>query len=127
VAIKHSIDELSSFALDVIHNTGKEALAFYGKGPSKVKFNETLVTEAELHLNSHFQKALRETYPDHKTFQDMQVEEEYSHDEKRYLWIFDPIDGVDNFQAGIPIWGMSLALLGKFLARPGNILYAGNR
>jgi myo-inositol-1(or 4)-monophosphatase len=30
------------------------------------------------------------------------------------LWIFDPIDGVDNFQAGIPIWGMSLALLENF-------------
>jgi myo-inositol-1(or 4)-monophosphatase len=114
VAIKYSIDELSSFALEAIQNTGKEALAFYQKGPSKVKFNETLVTEAELHLNSHFQKALRDTYPDHNTFQDRQLEEEYSHDEKRYLWIFDPIDGVDNFQAGIPIWGMSLALLENF-------------
>ncbi|MBW1820447.1 MAG: inositol monophosphatase, partial [Deltaproteobacteria bacterium] len=30
------------------------------------------------------------------------------------LWIFDPIDGVANFQAGIPIWGMSLALIENF-------------
>ena len=114
MATKYSIDELSGFALEAIQNTGREALTFYRKGPSKVKFNETLVTEAELHLNSYFQNALNETYPDHQTFQDRQVEAEYSHDEKRYLWIFDPIDGVDNFQAGIPIWGMSLALLENF-------------
>ena len=114
MSIEHSIDDLSSFALDAIQNTGKEALAFYKKGPSTVRFDETLVTEAELHLNDHFQRILQETYPDHQTFQDRQVEAAYSHDEKRYLWIFDPIDGVDNFQAGIPIWGMSLALLENF-------------
>lgn len=114
MAIKHSIDELSGFALDAIQHTGKEALTFYGKSRSNVKFDENLVTEAELHLNSYFQKTLQDTYPDHQTFQDRQAEAEYSHDEKRYLWVFDPIDGVDNFQAGIPIWGMSLALLENF-------------
>ena len=44
MAVKHSIDDLSSFALDAMQKTGKEALTFYGKGPSKVRFNETLVT-----------------------------------------------------------------------------------
>ena len=34
--------------------------------------------------------------------------------EERYLWIFDPFDGVANFQAGIPVWGLSLALLENF-------------
>jgi len=114
VAIKHSIDELNSFALDIIQTTGKEALAFSGKGRSRVKFDENLVTEAELHLNRYFQENLRQAYPDHQTFQENQIAEAYSHDENRYLWIFDPIDGVDNFQAGIPIWGMSLALLENF-------------
>ena len=38
----------------------------------------------------------------------------YTHDSRRYLWIFDPIDGVDNYQAGIPIWGMSIAVLDNF-------------
>jgi len=114
VAKKYSIEELNSFALDTIRRTGKEALSFYGKGRSNVKFDENLITEAELHLTNHFQTNLQQTFPDHQTFQNNQIEEEYSHDEKRYLWIFDPIDGVDNFQAGIPIWGMSLALLENF-------------
>ena len=60
------------------------------------------------------EKELKKSYPDHKTFENREVGEEYSHDENRYLWIFDPIDGVDNFQAGIPIWGMSLALIDNF-------------
>ena len=114
MANRHSIDELSGFALDFIQGAGSEALSFYGKGRSKVKFDESLVTEAELHLSRYFQTKLQQTYPDHHTFQNDRIEETYSHDEKRYLWVFDPIDGVDNFQAGIPIWGMSLALLENF-------------
>ena len=114
MAYKHNIDELNSFALDLIRSAGSEALTFYGKGRSKVKFDESLVTEAELHLSRYFQTKLQQTYPDHHIFQSDQIEESYSHEEKRYLWIFDPIDGVDNFQAGIPIWGMSLALLENF-------------
>jgi myo-inositol-1(or 4)-monophosphatase len=38
----------------------------------------------------------------------------YTHGAKSYLWIYDPIDGIANFQAGIPIWGISLALLENF-------------
>ncbi|MCP4214351.1 MAG: inositol monophosphatase, partial [bacterium] len=34
--------------------------------------------------------------------------------EKRYMWIFDPLDGAANFQTGIPVWGMSLALFENF-------------
>ena len=43
------IDDLIQFALDTIQKTGKEALRFYGKGKSGLKFDEALVTEAELH------------------------------------------------------------------------------
>jgi myo-inositol-1(or 4)-monophosphatase len=30
------------------------------------------------------------------------------------MWIFDALDGVANFQAGIPLWGVSLAVLENF-------------
>jgi myo-inositol-1(or 4)-monophosphatase len=110
----HGIEELSGFATDFIKIAGKKALAFYGKGKPQVKFDQGMVIEADLRLTDLFQEKLAENYPEHQVFKFDQVNEDYSHEGKRYLWIFDPVEGVANFQAGIPIWGMSLALLDNF-------------
>ncbi len=108
------LEEMNAFSLDLVQQAGKEALKYYGKGRSHSVFDQSLVTEAELRLSNLFQEQLNHRFPDHKVFNSGNIGNEYSHDKKRYLWIFDPIDGVDNFQAGIPIWGMSLALLDNF-------------
>ncbi|HHP7236067.1 MAG TPA: inositol monophosphatase family protein [Desulfobacterales bacterium] len=110
----HAIEELTGFAMDVIHEVGEKALEYYGKGQPQIHFDEALVTEAELRLSEFFQHQLRERFPDHQQFNDHLEDQNYSHKGKRYLWIFDPLDGVANFQAGIPIWGCSLALIENF-------------
>ena len=109
-----SLEEMNSFSLDLVQQAGKEALKYYGKGRSQSVFDQSLVTEAELRLSDYFQEQLNHRFPDHKAFNSSHIGNEYSHDKNRYLWIFDPIDGVDNFQAGIPIWGMSLSILDNF-------------
>lgn len=108
------VENLSRFATGALKKLGDEALAYYGRGRSTVKFDEDLVTEAELHLTQYFQEALKVEYPEHRSFTDARQHKSYTHAESRYLWIHDAIDGVDNFQTGIPIWGMSLALLENF-------------
>lgn len=108
------MDELVTFAMDLIRSSGKEALAFYGKSKSDTKFDEDLITSAELHLLDFFNERVRGRYPEHLVFRGDPLETAYSHEGKRYLWVFDPIDGADNFQAGIPIWGVSIALLENF-------------
>jgi len=108
------IDDLTQFAMEVIRASGKEALAYYGKGRTTVKFDDDLVTEAELRLTEFFQEQLRSHFPEHQMFQNSQEGRGYTHEEKRYLWIFDALDGVANFQAGIPVWGISVALLENF-------------
>ena len=140
---KNSIDELTRFAMESIKRLGKEALGYYGKGDAKTKFDKELVTSAELHLSEFFNNQLQSRFPEHQLFINNQEDTTYTHDEKRYLWIVDPIDGVDNFQTGIPIWGCSLALLENFWpvfsvfympatdsifhARAGKDAYRGNR
>lgn len=114
VSTGHGIEELSKFALEFIKQAGKKALAHYGKGRPQVKFDVGVVTEAELQLSEFFQEQLQVHYPKHHVFRFNEVKENYSHEEERYLWIFDPFDGVANFQAGIPVWGLSLALLENF-------------
>jgi myo-inositol-1(or 4)-monophosphatase len=108
------IEELASFAMDTLVTLGKEALEFYGKGRDTVKFDEDLVTAAELHLVNSFEKLLKARFPTHQLFEKSHLADDYAHDGKRYLWIFDPVDGVDNFQSGIPVWGISVALLENF-------------
>jgi myo-inositol-1(or 4)-monophosphatase len=108
------IGELTQFALDTVRSAGKEALRFYAKGASQTKFDSDLVTEAELHLAGFFRERLQASFPEHEIFGDVMPSKEYEHGSKRYLWIYDPLDGVANFQAGIPIWGLSLALLENF-------------
>ncbi len=108
------IDDLMGFAREAIYSAGKEALLYYGKRTGNHKFDKGLVTKAELQIYNLFKQMLNEKYPTHIMFKNNYDKSEYTHDDKRYLWIFDPIDGVDNFQAGIPIWGISLALFENF-------------
>jgi myo-inositol-1(or 4)-monophosphatase len=111
---KQGLEDLTRFATECVLDAGQQALAYYGQSRRPVKFDEELVTQAELHLRDFFQTRLDGVFPDHHVFSIDALTEGYTHDAKRYLWIFDPIDGVDNFQSGIPIWGMSLALLENF-------------
>jgi myo-inositol-1(or 4)-monophosphatase len=105
------MNELLAFAAATVRRAGDMALAYHGKGSPTVKFDSTLVTALELHLSEFFREQVTARYPSHQVFPAESALEGYTHDERRFLWIFDPIDGVANLQAGIPIWGMSLALL----------------
>ena len=108
------IGELRVFAVEVIREAGREAMAFYGKGRRDQKFDEDLVTEAELHLIGFFHERLRRHFPEHEVFGDAPPRKDYVHGHKGYLWVYDALDGVANFQAGIPLWGTSLALFENF-------------
>jgi len=131
VAEVHNIEDLTEFAMQAIRDVGEEALSYYGKGKRDVRFDEALVTEAELHLTDFFQDRLATHFPEHLIFANNREDKGYSHDNKRFLWVFDPLDGVANFQAGIPVWGISLALLenswpvfgGFYMPATGDLFY----
>jgi myo-inositol-1(or 4)-monophosphatase len=105
---------LIQFARETLEKAGEQALSFYGRGERGMKFDAGLVTQAEIHLTRFFESELMRHFPDHQLFQSGQHHDGYTHGEKRYLWIFDPVSGSANFQSGIPIWGMSLALLENY-------------
>lgn len=113
-SVGHNIEDLVRFATESLKASGQEAIKFYGRRHESAKFDQQLVTEAELHLQEHFLHRLQTHYPEHQLFDGQQLEKGYTHAQRRYLWIFDPLDGVSNFSAGIPVWGASLALLENF-------------
>jgi myo-inositol-1(or 4)-monophosphatase len=114
ISKNQEIDNLIQFAMEVIRSSGEKALTYYSKGKPTVKFDEELVTEAELGLIDFFQDQLHAQFPDHQVFNSNQKNKGYTHEGKRYLWIYDAFEGVANFQAGIPIWGSSLSLLENY-------------
>jgi myo-inositol-1(or 4)-monophosphatase len=111
---QHNIDELVSFAREILQQAGEVAMQYYGKGGDNIRFDQDLLTRAELKINETIETTLMQRYPEHRIFWNNQEQTEYSHEGNRYLWVFDSIDGADNFQTGIPVWGTSLALLDNF-------------
>lgn len=110
-----NIAELSDFALDCIRELGAQALSFFEKAHHAVThFDQALVTQTELRLMESFLDRMKKHYPSHMIYGQGDLGNGYTHDDKRYLWVFDSLDGVDNFQSGIPIWGLSLALYENF-------------
>ncbi|MFZ7127098.1 MAG: inositol monophosphatase family protein [Desulfobacterales bacterium] len=108
------VDQLNAFAREAIESAGAIAMRWFGKGRPGARFDKEMVTEVELQLVNGFQELLRSRFPDHHYFDGNLAETGYTHDGGRYLWVFDPLDGVWNFAAGIPTWGMSVALLENF-------------
>jgi myo-inositol-1(or 4)-monophosphatase len=108
------IERLEDFGRHILSQCGQQALTYYRGVKPHERFDEALVTAAELDLSACFQTALRQSFPAHQVFDRDDCQEGYTHEQKRYLWIFDAIDGLDNFQAGIPIWAMSLALMENY-------------
>ena len=66
------IEELGGFAKNLVVRLGEEALMYYGKGDADVKFDEDLVTAAELQLSNVFEKELQDHYPEHLLFENNQ-------------------------------------------------------
>jgi len=72
------------------------------------KEDESPVTIADRETETFIRDALGRHYPEHAIFG-----EEFGRDNiaSEYEWIIDPIDGTRSFVAGMPLYGMLLALL----------------
>ncbi len=85
-------------------------------GGVRAKYDESVVTDADLALERMIARRLRATYADHAL-----VGEE-SHCEPgvgpapsdaRWCWVVDPLDGTRNYVAGLPCYATSIAVLDR--------------
>jgi myo-inositol-1(or 4)-monophosphatase len=111
---KSEAHEFLEFAENLVKQTGELALKYYGRGNPALKFDEELVTEAELAIRNFMRSEIVQSYPEHHLMGEGADQTAYRHGERGFQWIADPMDGSANFQAGIPIWGVSLALFKNF-------------
>ena len=102
------------FAETLVKQAGEIALRHYGRGNPRVRFDDELVTTADLAIRDVIRTSIADQYPEHRLLGEGPNHKSYRHGEQGFQWIADPVDGTANFQAGIPIWGISLALFENF-------------
>ncbi len=72
------------------------------------KTKADLVTEADLEAEKMIISMIRKRHPDHSFLAEEGGE---SGERSDYLWVIDPLDGTNNFAYGLPLFGVSIALL----------------
>lgn len=101
--------EILTFAKGLARASGALALSYYGRANPTLRYDYDLVTEADLALSDYLRKEVSDAYPDHRFF-DGQAQKKNLRDISDPVWVVDPLDGSAGFSAGMPVWGVSLAL-----------------
>ncbi len=99
-------------AIEVAREAGGRALQAFQTAPRlefKGRQQDDPVTAADRELETFLRAELRARFPAHGI-----IGEEHADDlapSASSVWVLDPLDGTANFAAGLPLWGVSLALL----------------
>lgn len=78
------------------------------------KADGSLLTEADLAMQSQLTAALKQRWPDIPLLGEEMapdVQQALLEEADGGLWVLDPLDGTSNFAAGLPLFGVSLALV----------------
>jgi myo-inositol-1(or 4)-monophosphatase len=101
---------LLATAIEAVMKAGEIQMSFIDRGFNvSHKGTINLVTEADIAVETMFRELIAERFPDHTI-----LAEEFGQDAETrgasHCWVFDPIDGTNNYAHGLPIFCSSLAL-----------------
>lgn len=101
------MDELT-LALELADISDEIAMKYYSHDPeSSIKQDGTLVTVADREIEQAVRIRIKQQFPGHSILGE---ESGMQGGEDAPTWVIDPIDGTNNFAAGIPIFGTLIAL-----------------
>ena len=102
------------FARDAAARGARIALGHYNKSPAaKQKDDGTWVTEADWAVESQLRLHIARTFPEHNVLgeeEGLTASGGGPASQGAPTWVLDPIDGTNNFMAGIPIWATLVGL-----------------
>ena len=100
---KHLLD----FAVSVAHDAGEIMCKYFALTDKHIetKQDSSPVTIADKEINQLLIDRVRQTFPDHGVL----GEEQSYNEDRRELWVCDPIDGTVGFILGVPTAMLSLA------------------
>jgi myo-inositol-1(or 4)-monophosphatase len=101
---------LLATAIEAVTKAGQIQMEFLDTGFKVTKKGTIdLVTDADVAVETMFRALIAERFPDHTI-----LAEEFGQDQETsaasHCWVFDPIDGTNNYAHGLPIFCSSLAL-----------------
>jgi myo-inositol-1(or 4)-monophosphatase len=105
------IDELAELVKAAAR---EEILPRLGRADSRRKPDGGLVTEADFRMQARLEQALARRYPEYELLgeeMDEARQAELLGRGEGGVWCLDPLDGTNNFVAGLPFFCVSLALL----------------
>lgn len=96
--------------LNALHRGGKVLLKYFGKVTNiKVKENlSSVVSEADLESDKIIIDLITREFPEHNIISE---ESGYNYKGSPVTWIVDPLDGTSNFVAGLPWFGVLIAVM----------------
>jgi myo-inositol-1(or 4)-monophosphatase len=97
------------FAAELASECGALAVETFGQHSARRKSDGTLVTKTDEAIDRLISTRVGDAFPDHAILSEEQSTLYDPADE--FTWVVDPLDGTTNFANGLPIWGVSIALL----------------
>lgn len=95
-------------AIKAAKEAGRIQLKYYRKGiKGKVKFEDNLVSKADLECEKKILSIIKSKYPKHSIISEECGEKKTDSD---YRWIIDPLDGTHNYLYGLDMFGVCVAL-----------------
>ncbi len=97
------------FAVALAAECSRYAVSQLRCHPAERKDDGTLVTATDRAIDRLISERIHHAYPGHAVLSEEQTT---SYDAgAEFTWVIDPIDGTTNFARGLPVWGVSIALL----------------
>lgn len=103
---------------DLLIEAGRVAVADRPQHKVEIKPDGSLVTDVDRKIESLMRTALGEIAPDAGIWGE---EEGYEPPTDAGLWLIDPIDGTSNYSFGMPLWGISVALVANGKVQVGGV------
>jgi len=100
--------QVLEFAQVTTQEVGEELLKQFGQVQGQEKADGSLVTQADRWADGQLQERILAQFPHHGVLTE---ETAKRFPDTPWCWIIDPIDGTTNFTRGVPLWGISMALL----------------
>jgi myo-inositol-1(or 4)-monophosphatase len=103
-------DYFRATLLESVKIGGEVLRAYFGKlvRPRQKEAASSIVCDADLASENRILRHIRARFPRHNTIAE---ESGRSWRSSEYTWVIDPLDGTSNFVAGIPWFGVQIALL----------------
>jgi len=96
-------------AVEIAEHVGSWLREQFGeKIQTRLKADDSVVTELDLAAEKIILEQIKRRYPDHQVLgEELSPHQLMDH----WTWVVDPIDGTRNFALGIPMWAVSVALM----------------